>query len=88
VVKGRPFQFAHQIVVTEDNTAFVTDGYAKAVWKVVEGAEPQKLCVGEPLVNPVGIARRGDRLLIADPRAKAVFQVDSMGKVERLEAKP
>lgn len=88
VVKGRPFQFPHQIVVTDDKTAFVTDGYAKAVWKVVEGAEPQKLCAGEPLVNPVGIARRGDRLLVADPRAKAVFQIDLTGKIEKMAANP
>ncbi len=88
VVKGRPFQFPHQIVVADDNTAFVTDGYAKTVWKVVEGAEPQKWCSGDPLVNPVGIARRGDRWLVADPRAKAVFQVDAAGKIERLPANP
>ena len=88
VVKGRPFQFPHQIVVADDNTAFVTDGYAKAVWKIVEGAEPQKLCAGEPLINPVGIARRGDRLLVADPRAKAVFQIDPMGKIEKMAANP
>lgn len=88
IVKGRPFQFAHQIVLADDNTAYVTDGYAKAVWKVVPGAEPQKLCAGDPLVNPVGIARRGDRLLIADPRAKAIFQLDSAGKIERLPASP
>jgi outer membrane protein assembly factor BamB len=88
IVKGRPFQFPHQIVVADDNTAFVTDGYAKTVWKIVAGAEPQKLCAGEPLVNPVGLARRGDRLLVADPRAKAVFQIDATGKIEPLPAAP
>ena len=88
VVTGRPFQFPHQIVVDERGTAYVTDGYAQAIWKVVRGAEPQKWVSGAPLVNPVGIARRGARLLVVDPRAKAVFQIDELGKLTRLPANP
>ena len=88
VVKGRPFQFPHNIVVAEDGaTAFVTDGYAKAVWKIAGEGEPQKLVENEPLVNPVGLARRGGDLLVVDPRAKAVVKVDAAGKAAVLPAK-
>ena len=34
------------------------------------------MVAGDPLVGPVGITRAGDKLLIADPKAKAVFQVE------------
>jgi hypothetical protein len=40
---------------------------------------------GEPLVNPVGLARHGDDLLVVDPRANAIFQVDARGKPTKLE---
>ena len=89
VVKGRPFQFPHNIVVADDGAAaFVTDGYAKAVWKIGGDAEPQKLAEGDPLVNPVGLARRGADLLVADPRAKAIVKIDAAGKPSVLTAKP
>lgn len=87
VVKGHPFQFPHQVAFDADRNAYVTDGYAKAVWKVTPGAEPKKLVEGEPLVNPVGITRRGDKFLVVDPRAKALFQMDTAGKLERLPLK-
>lgn len=87
VVKGRPFQFPHQVALDADQNAYVTDGYAKAVWKVTLGAEPKKVVEGEPLVNPVGIARRGANFLIVDPRAKALFQLDASGKLDRLPMK-
>ncbi|MFO0870865.1 MAG: hypothetical protein U0935_18210 [Pirellulales bacterium] len=88
VVKGRPFQFPHQIVVDDQGVAFVSDGYAKAVWKITEGSEPQQLVSGEPLVNPVGLARRGAALLVVDPRAKAVFSLDGSGQLTRVPAQP
>jgi sugar lactone lactonase YvrE len=87
VVKGRPFQFPHTIVLDQDKTAYVCDGYAKAVWKVPPGGEPAKWVSGEPLVNPVGLAQRGDGLLVVDPRANAVFEVDATGKPTKLELK-
>jgi sugar lactone lactonase YvrE len=87
VVKGRPFQFPHTIVLDQDKTAYVCDGYAKAVWKVPQGGEPAKWVSGEPLVNPVGLAQRGDGLLVVDPRANAVFEIDATGKPTKLELK-
>jgi len=88
VVTGQPFQFPHQIVVNDKGIAFVSDGYAKAIWKLEPGAEPKKFAEGEPLVNPVGLALRGGSLLVVDPRAKAVFQADDAGKLTPLPAKP
>ena len=83
VVKGRPFRFPHNIVVA-DGTAWVTDGYAKAVWKVVPGQPPEKLASGEPFQNPVGLARREQTLYVVDSHAKAVFAVSPEGEVSRV----
>jgi len=85
VVTGRPFQFPHTIALGNDRTAYVCDGYAKAVWKVPPGGKPTKWLSGEPLVNPVGLAQRGDGLLVVDPRANAIFEIDATGKPTKLE---
>jgi hypothetical protein len=85
VVAGRPFQFPHNVVVGQDGAAYVTDGYAKAVWKVPPDGKPEKLVSGPPLVNPVGLAWRGDKLLVADPQANAIFELTTDGKLARLE---
>lgn len=87
VVEGGPFQFPHTIVVDKDKTAYVCDGYAKAIWKVPPGGKPTKWVSGEPFVNPVGLAQRGDGLLVVDPRANAVFEIDATGKPTKLELK-
>lgn len=81
VVEGRPFQFPHTIVLGDDKTAFIVDGYAKAVWKIPAGQKPEKLVSGEPFKNPVGLTRSKTGLLVVDPHAKAVFQVDAAGKL-------
>lgn len=88
VVKGTPFQFAHQIALDDQDSAYVTDGYAKAIWKIVAGGEPKQLVADAPLVNPVGIVRREQSFLVVDPRAKAVFQLDSAGKLAPLPLQP
>lgn len=77
IVNETAFQFPHNVVATTDGTLFVTDGYAKAVWKVVKGMPPQKLVEGEPLKNPVGLALTAEgKLLVADPHAKQLFELD------------
>jgi len=81
VVAGRPFEFPHDVAAAADGTIYVSDGYAKAIWSIRKGAKPQKWVAGSPLANPVGLTWRGDDLLIADPRASAVFLIDSAGKV-------
>ena len=91
VVKGQPLTapaFPAGIVVGKDGTAYIADGYNKAVWKVGADGKPAKLVAGEPLVHPVGLAWRGEKLLVADPRAKGLIEVDLAGKATRLEVKP
>ncbi|HUG89326.1 MAG TPA: NHL repeat-containing protein [Planctomycetaceae bacterium] len=83
VVEGRPFRFPHNIVVA-DGTAWVTDGYAKGVWKVVPGQKPEAFVSGDPFQNPVGLARHNGKLLVVDSRAKAVFAVSADGNVSRV----
>ncbi|MBM4090311.1 MAG: hypothetical protein FJ276_12940 [Planctomycetes bacterium] len=82
-LEGQPFSFPHNLVLDQNKTAYVTDNYAKAVWKVVAG-KAEKYVEGNPLVSPVGIARQGDSLLIADPHAKSIFQIDAAGKTTKI----
>jgi len=84
IVPGRPFEFPHTVVVTDDDTAYVCDGYAKAIWRVPPEGVPEKLVAGEPFDNPVGLALHDNQLYVADPRARAVFRVDLEGKVSRV----
>lgn len=74
VVAGRPFALPHNIVLMDDGTAWVSDNYAGAIWKVPPGGKPEKALSGAPLNKPVGLARAGNELLIADPHARAVFR--------------
>jgi hypothetical protein len=86
VVAGRPFQFPHNIVLAADRTAYVTDGFAKTVWKIPPGGKPEAWVAGEPLINPVGLAWRQQNLLVVDPHARAVFEVDPEGRLQKLPA--
>ena len=45
VVDKRTFEFPHQVVVNAAGEAFVSDGYKKAIWKVVEGQAPRSCCL-------------------------------------------
>ncbi len=82
VVDKRTFEFPHQVVVNAAGEAFVSDGYRKAIWKVVEGSPPEVVFEGAPLDNPVGIALVNDELLIVDPRARKVFKLNSQNQLE------
>jgi hypothetical protein len=85
LVKGRPFEMPHQLVVGKDGSYFVTDNYAATLWQVpAGGGEPNAFIKGEPFVKPVGLSKRGDDLLVADPHAKAVFVVTPDAKVTTL----
>ena len=85
VVKSRVMNFPHNVVLDKSGTAYITDGYEKAVWKLVSGGEPAKWVSGTPFDNPVGICQLGDKLLVVDPRAKAVFEIDAEGKVSKVK---
>lgn len=84
VVKGRPFNFPHDVVVLDDGTAIVSDGYEKALWKVAADGTTEKWVSGEPFKNPVGITRQGQNILVSDPHAKTVFSVDPEKNVSEL----
>lgn len=84
VLSERVMQFPQQIVLDDAKNAYITDNYDKAIWKIPVGGAPVKLVAGEPFVNPVGLARAGDKLLVTDPHAKAIFQVDMDGKVTKV----
>jgi DNA-binding beta-propeller fold protein YncE len=79
VVKSRVMNFPHNIALDKSGTAFITDGYEKAVWKLAPDSEPAKWVSGPPFDNPVGICLHGEKLLVVDPRARAVFQIDKEG---------
>lgn len=81
IVDKRTFEFPHQVVVNSRGEAFVSDGYKKAVWKVVEGSAPEIIVSGAPLDNPVGLALVDDEVVITDPRARQVFRLKE-GKCE------
>lgn len=81
IVAGRAFEFPHTVVVDDDLTAYVCDGYAKTIWKITRGGKPEAWVKGEPFDNPVGMAIQGDTIYVVDPRAVAVFQIDRAGKI-------
>ena len=87
IVTGRAFRFPHNIVLDKENTAYISDGYAKSVWKVGPEGKVEKWIGGEPFVNPVGLAWQGDNLLIVDPKANKVFVADKEGNVRPLGVK-
>ena len=87
IVTDRPFQYPHNIVPGPEGTAFVSDNYAAAVWKIDSEGGTEKWIAGEPLVKPVGLARNGDTVLVADPHAHAVFSVTSDGTITKLFGK-
>ena len=68
---------------------FVTDNYAATVWRIpAGGSEPKPFLQGAPLNKPVGLAKRGDDLLVADPHAKQIFVVTPDGKATPLVGGP
>jgi DNA-binding beta-propeller fold protein YncE len=83
VVDDGVFNFPHTVAVGPDLTAYVCDGYEKAIWKVPAGGKPAKLVSGPPLMNPVGMRLAGDKLFVVDPRAKAVFIVTTDGTIAK-----
>jgi len=85
VVEGRPFQLPHNIALDKKQNAYICDNYSQAIWKVSPGAKPEKWISGKPLDKPVGITFAGDRLLIADPHAKKIFEATLDGKLSALK---
>jgi streptogramin lyase len=81
VVSGRPMQFPHNIALDKELNAYICDNYSQAVWKIGTDGKIEKWLSGKPLDKPVGIAFARDRLLIADPHAKKIFEATLDGKI-------
>ena len=83
VVKGKTFEFPHAVAVDKNGSPYVVDGYARTIWKIDASGKPVKFAQGAEFVNPVDVKWQGDKLLVADSGAKAIFEVDLQGKVTR-----
>jgi streptogramin lyase len=90
-ILDRPFQFPNDIALDGHGTAYISDGYAKTIWKLAAGAKPQSWISDAVLVNPVGLAWQDGTLLIADPNPQAktgqVYKADANGKLSPLVGK-
>lgn len=82
VVDKRVFDFPHQVVVNSKGEAFVSDGYKKAIWKVIRGQAPAIVVEGAPLDNPVGLFLLDDQVIVTDPRAAKVMKLTADNKLE------
>jgi sugar lactone lactonase YvrE len=87
ILDTRAFEFPHNIVLDPAENAYIADGYAKAIWKMPAGGKPEKWVQGDPLANPVGLAWKGETLLVVDPKANALFEIDSAGAIKKVEWK-
>lgn len=83
VVDDGVFLFPHAVAVRDDGTAYVSDGYAKTIWRIAPGQKPDKWVSGSPLDNPVGLELHQGKLFVVDPRAKAIFEIDEKGSLRR-----
>jgi sugar lactone lactonase YvrE len=88
VVGTRQFEFPHNVVVLEDGTAYVTDGYARAIWRVDADGQVEKWFSGEPLRNPVGLALAEESLWVADPHARQIFRISLADKAVQPLVRP
>jgi sugar lactone lactonase YvrE len=88
VIKGRAFGFAHHIALDSQGNVYISDSYARTIWKLDRAGKPVSWASGKPMVRPVGLAWQGDKLFVADPQAKAVFQIDGQGQITAVPAEP
>ncbi len=80
-----PFEFPHDAVLHPNGNYYVSDGYARAIWRVTPAGEVSALVQGDPLKSPQGLALDGKgNILVADPHARSIFQVSIKGEVKSL----
>ncbi|MAG95021.1 MAG: hypothetical protein CMJ48_14945 [Planctomycetaceae bacterium] len=84
IVSKRTFRFPNDIEVDAAGTAYVSDAYSHAVWKIESGKDPVKWVEGDPLQIPVRMTLAGTDLLLADSRAKQILRIAPDGKVSAL----
>lgn len=78
VVTRRAFQFPHDVVVVdgpEGAVAYVSDNYARTIWKVGPDGAVATWVSGPPLEGPVGLAVADGDVIVADPRARSIFRI-------------
>ncbi|QDT14122.1 NHL repeat-containing protein [Alienimonas californiensis] len=87
-VAGRPFQSPQGAALGPDGTLHVADNAAGCLWRLAptgDGgfAEPTKLAAGAPLVGPTGVcfdsSTNPPRLIVVDPKARALFALNPAG---------
>ena len=85
ITSSPPFEFPHDAVLHPDANFYVSDGYAKAIWKVTPDGAVTSFVQGDPLVSPQGLAvdAKGN-LLVADAHAKAIFLITPKGELSKL----
>ena len=82
LVESSPFEFPHDFARASDGGFFVTDGYARCIWKVSPEGRVSVHARGAPLVSPQGLASTdADELLVADAHARAIFRVTGSGEI-------
>ncbi len=91
VVSGQPFQYPNDVALDPSGTAYVSDGYAKTIWKIDSAGKPTAWISGVPLVNPVGLCWHQESLVIADPDPRTntgkIYRADAAGKLTPLVGK-
>ena len=85
ITSSPPFEFPHDAVLHPDGNFYVSDGYAKAIWKAAPDGAVTPFVQGDPLVSPQGLAvdAKGN-LLVADAHAKAIFLITPKGELSKL----
>ena len=85
LIESPPFEFPHDFARASDGGFYVTDGYARCVWRVSAEGRVSVLVRGEPLISPQGLAALpGGDLLVADAHARAIFRITPAGEIRRL----
>ena len=86
LILSPPFEFPHDFARAADGAFFVTDGYARCIWRVSPEGRVSVLTEGAPLVSPQGIAADASgELLVADAQVPAIFRISpDTGEVRRL----
>ncbi|MEM9704063.1 MAG: hypothetical protein AAF907_16605, partial [Planctomycetota bacterium] len=83
-VSGRPFESPQGLAIDAAGTLYVSDNGANCIWKLRRAgdgtfATPTKLAADGHLRAPAGLCldatTDSPRLLVADPRARAIFAV-------------
>jgi hypothetical protein len=72
------------VAFDDQGNAYVTDGYASAIWRVTPDGEVSEWLSGKPLFRPVSIVTRDGKFLVADPWARNVFEISVKGEIRGL----